>query len=155
MGRRAGMRHLGYARLAENLKPEHPKLAKRLLNTLMQEMGVTGGLNVSFGFESAVAPGRYKPSKWSGAGDGAGRGSTPWGAASIAAMGELDAASMRYIEAKNARRAQGPEHAPLGIEPLTSHLSPLTFGRFPAWPRSAGVAKLPRRGPLVGGFLTA
>ena len=84
IGRRAGMRHLGYARLAENLKPEHPRAARRVLQTVLSDAGVAKGLNGSFAFDAAergfFAPDEQMRSM--GLADGAGG---PLGAAGAAA----------------------------------------------------------------------
>ena len=118
MGKRAGLRHLGYARLAENLKPEHPKLAKRVLEAVLRDAGVSAGLNASFDFES-VGPGQYQRS----GGSGGAAGSSAWSRATLDAVGALDDASMRWVIAKNARRREGPEKADCNFYPCAEALS--------------------------------
>ena len=143
IGRRAGMRHLGYARLAENLKPEHPRAARRVLQTVLSDAGVAKGLNGSFAFDAAergffapdeqmrsmgLADGAGGPLGAAGAAGGSAAGSDAekrrsWSQSALDAMRELNAVSLNFVVSKNARRRGGPEKADCNFYPCAEELS--------------------------------
>jgi hypothetical protein len=128
LGSRVGFRSLGYARLAENLKPDHPKAAKRVLHAMLSDAGVPRGLNSSFAF-SPAGSGMFAPvadaveGGVGGGGGGGGGAKRPWSDATLSAMSALGAISMDFVLKKNARRPQGPEKADCNFYPCAGALS--------------------------------
>ena len=137
------MRHLGYARLAENLKPEHPRAARRVLQTVLSDAGVAKGLNGSFAFDAAergffapdeqmrsmgLADGAGGPLGAAGAAGGSAAGSDAekrrsWSQSALDAMRELNAVSLNFVVSKNGRRRGGPEKADCNFYPCAEELS--------------------------------
>ena len=100
IGHAAGFRHLGYARLAENLKPQHPKLAKTILKSILANVGLES-LNASVvemdaagsealgSFKLRLAGGQYEL--------------RPWSKASLDSIKALDKLSLEFVLARISR----------------------------------------------------
>ena len=114
----AGMRHLGYARLADNQKPKHPKLAKALLERVLADARIPSLLH-SFDFENSKQLGYFRPANRSmvrelreqlrlppsaaQAVDGlstASSSTAAWSKATLEAAAALDAESLNFVTRK-------------------------------------------------------
>ena len=111
IGAASGMRNLGYARLADNLKPDHPRLAKAVLRHVLRDAGLPS-LNVSCAhIESSHerAPGTFERRGAGGATSGAASVPTAWSSETREAMRALDTASMRYVIDRAVRERRTPK----------------------------------------------
>ena len=121
LGHATGMRHLGYARLADNLKPDHPRLAKAVLSNLLRDASLSS-LNVSAAALESThtqTPGTFKAP--TAAGEASSLSMRQWSSETRDAMSALGKTSMRFVVDRNAR-AQRPQPADCNFYPCAGVL---------------------------------
>jgi hypothetical protein len=101
LGTASGMRHLGYARLAANNKPEHPKLAKKILEAVLRDLGVPS-TKVAVGAENR-RPGFFRRRRLNSSSEAGAKvdgmdmeGDRAWSPEAVEAIQRLDQESLRF-----------------------------------------------------------
>uniref|UniRef100_A0A7S2GI19 Uncharacterized protein n=1 Tax=Haptolina brevifila TaxID=156173 RepID=A0A7S2GI19_9EUKA len=125
----SGMRHLGYARLAANNKPDHPNAAKLLLDSVLADSGAN---TLTTPLDIATAPeGRFLR----GLEDGhsflnssssraiASAKAREWSTVTTQAIGDLNRISLEYVLKRNAGSKSQPVKADCNFYPCTDELS--------------------------------
>ncbi len=124
LGAASGMRHLGYARLAANNKPKHPGLAKKVLEAVLQDLGIAS-LKLPVAVD-ATRGGRFQRRRANNTAASAAADAEPdraWSAAAAGAIQELDQESLRYsLERSGIGRKPKPDKADCNFYPCLAPL---------------------------------